>query len=1045
MTEKIKILKASAGSGKTFALAKEYIRLLLQSGDPYAYRHILAVTFTNKATDEMKGRILKELDILASNPEKSSYLADMEEYTGKDKRYISSMSKTLLSNILNDYSAFSVSTIDRFFQRALKAFSREIGQFASYQVELDKNSLIKESVDRILDSLTEKDKVLVGWLTDSFKDNLDRGRRFDMGESLYDMAVALKNEEHRDVVEQNGIDETAAYSKEALSALKKSCDAIIGQFLSELRRIASAIVKGFVNAGVDLADTVGKGRTFRQLEKYADLQNYVDFELPKDTLLSTLADKDKWFAKANAQLLPLVQHLETEANEFCALFEAPYVEFNTAVILRAQIYALGLCAELNLSFDTLMKEKNVLSLDDSNTILKGIIDGSDAPFIYEKLGVRFDHFLLDEFQDTARIQWENFRPLLENSVANGNANLIVGDVKQSIYRWRNSDWNLLNSELKSQFGSMADEQCLTSNWRSTRTIVEFNNGFYKFAAKSLDGILGDGAHVVSDIYSDVKQDVESKEEACGNVNVILCKTGLHDDGLQLQSVLAEVDRLTASGANYSDIGILVRTNGQASLIAESLLEKGFPVISDEALSVKASLAVRRIVALMSYANNPDNKLNAFLASSLDVSIPSEWHSLVDLCEHFIRSIRQSQNTDYEGEVSYIQAFMDCLQEWVGINGNSLGEFLEFWDGQDPKISSPDDADAVRVMTIHKSKGLAFPYVIFPFAESALYKQNEHWCYPAVEGTGLEIAGNGVYRVNLTENSALSYFSESYWEERKMQLVDAINAYYVATTRAEKGMTIIAPMPSKDFKDGKSTYKKMSDVLYDYVLRDAAGAGFRSIAAHPEMEDYAGEDEAFMLGEDYVFQAKDDAGQSDAGANASGYPSFALNPEEGLGRLEFSSDSADFFSEDGTVGIGASGRLRGVVLHDILSEVIVPEDLDSAVEASFAAGSIGSEDRDSILSMLKERVESASRLGWFPADRSKVFTESSVINVDGEVYRPDRVIVDGKKVIVVDYKFGKEEKKYLRQIGNYARLYKSMGYPDVEAYLWYVENDKVVRG
>ena len=201
MTEKIKILKASAGSGKTFALAKEYIRLLLQSGDPYAYRHILAVTFTNKATDEMKGRILKELDILASNPEKSSYLADMEEYTGKDKRYISAMSKTLLSNILNDYSAFSVSTIDRFFQRALKAFSREIGQFASYQVELDKNSLIKESVDRILDSLTEKDKVLVGWLTDSFKDNLDRGRRFDMGESLYDMAVALKNEEHRDVVE----------------------------------------------------------------------------------------------------------------------------------------------------------------------------------------------------------------------------------------------------------------------------------------------------------------------------------------------------------------------------------------------------------------------------------------------------------------------------------------------------------------------------------------------------------------------------------------------------------------------------------------------------------------------------------------------------------------------------------------------------------------------------------------------------------------------------------------------------------------------------
>ena len=1042
MKEKgLNIVKASAGSGKTFTLAKEYIRLLLENysaseGSPY--RHILAVTFTNKATAEMKGRILKELDILASAPKSSKYLEALVEETGRSAQEISAMSRKMLCGILNDYGAFSVSTIDTFFQRTLKAFSREIGQFASYQVELDRKSLINESVDRILDSITENDRDLLKWLTDSVKYNLSVGKKYDIGSGLYEMATALKSEEHRDVVEKSGIDEAAMYSKGALSALKKKCDSIIDAYLSEVRARASVVVQGFGDAGVSLSNT-SRG-VLKPLAEYAVAKVLSDFPDKDDSFFSKISDKENWFAKKNEKLLPLVGHLENAMREFCALFGERYKECNTAVMVRDQIFSLGLYAEIKASFEALMKEKNVLCLDDSNTILKGIIDGSDAPFIYEKLGVRYDSFLLDEFQDTSRIQWENFLPLLKNSVASGNRDLVVGDVKQSIYRWRNSDWNLLNTEIQAEFKDGSDVVTLNDNWRSTREVVNFNNDFYAFAAKELDSLAGTGE--IKSIYADVRQTPKAAEEACGNVNVFFC-SGRFDEGkqAQLQVVLEEVDRLKSSGAWNSDICILVRTNADGALVAEALLEKGIPVISDEALSVKSSLAVRRLVALMSYANNPGDRLNSFLASSLGIEAPGEWHSLVDLCEYFIREMKSSLNTEFDGEVPYLQAFMDELQDWTKINGNVLGEFLDYWEGIDPKISSPDGVDAVEIMTVHKSKGLEPNYVIFPFAECALYSKDDHWCRPEVSGTELE-GLDGIYRVNLSSKAEKSYFGDAYSAERKMQMVDALNVYYVATTRAKKGMTIITSMPSKEFKDG-APYGKMSDLLYDYVLRDKTGAGFKSIPAHPDNDGvpYSGEDEGFMKGEPYQFH-HDGGVTSDV--NAVGYSSYLLNPEEGEPRLRFSTASQDFFSEDGTTGFEASGRLKGIVLHDIMSRVIVPDDLAGAVEESFGDGSIDLKEKEEILELLADRIGSAEERGWFPDDRSKVLTETSVIGADGEIHRPDRVIVDGGKVVVVDYKFGAEEKAYFRQVRRYAELYRAMGYSDVEAYLWYVEENNVVK-
>ena len=512
----LKIMKASAGSGKTYSLARTYINLLLKNDDRYAYRHILAVTFTNKATDEMKSRILKELHVMATNPSGSSYLKDFVPSLFASEELMQKKAQTVLHDILHDYSAFAVSTIDRFFQQTLKAFSREIGQFASYQVELDKDSLVAESVDRILDSLTESSGGLLSWLTDNVLEQIEQGGRYSMDANLLNMAMRLKSSQRQEAVEKAGIDEDQTYSKDNLNRIRTSCRQIIADFRKEVKDRAKRALEILETAGVDPADS---NRGFlSSLYIYAELKENEQFDAPKDTFFSRAADPDQWFAKSKVgKYMPLVYpFLEAPLEDFCSLWGKEYAVYNTACILDGQIYGLGVAGELRRTFSELMKEKNVLCIEDSNTILRDIIDGSDAPFVYEKLGVRFDHFLLDEFQDTAQVQWTNFSPLLHNSDSQGGENLIVGDVKQSIYRWRGSDWKLLDKDIPGEFPDHIEE-VLDTNYRSLKNVVTFNNEFFEYASAQLDtqtGVQGEGP--LARIYSDVKQKVARKaaEDGC---------------------------------------------------------------------------------------------------------------------------------------------------------------------------------------------------------------------------------------------------------------------------------------------------------------------------------------------------------------------------------------------------------------------------------------------------------------------------------------------------------------------------------------------------
>ncbi len=1074
----LEILKASAGSGKTYRLARKYIELVLESRDRYAYRHILAVTFTNKATDEMKRRILKELDVLAKNPCDSGYYGFFVPERFPSGAELQKKAASVLSDMLHDYSAFAVSTIDRFFQQTLKAFSREIGQFASYQVELDKDSLVAESVDRILDSLTEEDAGLLSWLTDNVLEQIEQGGRYSMDANLLEMAKRLKSPQRMEVLEKAGLDPDREYPKEKLMEIRSACRRIMADFREVVRTKAAAALAVLEQAGVNPADS---NRGFmKALYVYRELDDNEVIVAPSASFLTKAADSGQWFAKSKAgKLLPLVcPFLEAPLEDFCGLFGNEFKVYNTASILDGQLYGLGVAGELNRTFRELMKEKNVLCIDDSNTILRDIIDGSDAPFVYEKIGVRYENYLLDEFQDTSNVQWNNFSPLLKESDSRGGGNLIVGDVKQSIYRWRGSDWKLLNETVPGEFEGHVEE-VLDSNFRSLANVVNFNNLFYKTAAGILDRIGGhekDGP--LAAIYSDVRQKVGKNEKRReegrpllpeGSVSLTFC-----NKDNELEKVLEAVHEAVSNGAKLSEIAVLTRSNAIGEAVAMCLIDSGVPVMTDDSLRVKSSITVRRLVSLMSLADNPADTVNGYLAKSLEIRMPESCGSLVDMAEALFRELKGNDSEGlWKGEAQHVQSFMDHLQDYVSSNGNNLRGFLKHWEEENPSISSPSSGESVRVMTIHKSKGLDFPYVIIPFAENiTLYKAGNYWCVPDLGDTPLEGVAEGVYDVTLSKSSENTLFSDDFAKENFLQQVDNINTIYVAMTRAACGMHIIAKTPSSkvlEAMDAGDTrqFSDFSQILYWFADVSADGGdvpGNEELLPPFEVRKTVVEEGAdegsegnvsirFDIGEVVDFNALrkyDDKGP-DSFETSDEFPSIPLNGEglEGgdvceRGRLKFTADSLDFFSEDGEAGMAASNRIKGVVLHDILSRIERPDDLETAVNQSLLSGDITLAEAGEARELLKARIDSAEKRGWFPEIYDRILNESTLIDERGEMHRPDRVVIADGKVTIIDYKFGEHRRSYERQLKGYREIWRRMGYSSVSAFLWYVHTDEVVE-
>ena len=1036
----ITILKASAGSGKTYHLTRTYIRLLLCNPSDTAYRHILAVTFTNKATDEMKNRILEELHQLASNPAGSHYLKDFVPSDFPSAEALQQKAARVLSNLLHDYGAFSVSTIDRFFQQTLKAFSHELGIYSSYKVELDRPSLVEESVSRVLDSVSEQDRSLLDWLSDMAMEQIGKGERYSLLRHLSDMAGRLMSEELRNCREENGIG-VAAYSRDSLRALRRLCRKVMDDTLETLRTSAAAVRDAFAAAGFAMEET-SHGIISKNVSRFLSLQPGDPLPAFTSTFPRDAPDYGCWWknadkartASAEGSLMPPVLAL-------ISAYEVGRKHFNTALALSRQISDLGILTELLHEFDTLVREKNVVCLDDANHHLREIIDGSDTPFVYEKMGVRYDHFLLDEFQDTSRIQWDNFRPLIANSDAQGFGNLIVGDVKQSIYRWRNSDWKLMAEEVGRAFPDHADD-VLRGNWRSLRNIVAFNNGFFAFAAGELDRLYGhDGAAGIARLYDVGVRDDDGEERSAQKV----CRVS--DDDGRLSFVFTEADRQDGylidavrealeAGARPGDIAVLVRENDQGKHVAALLAEAGIEVLSDEALCLSSSPMVRQLVSLISCVGNPEDTVGSWLArqSGLD-ALSLRYRSLPDLCEQLIRLLEKRQGKEAVARESrYLFAFMDVVQDFTSLNGHAPDAFLKYWKEKESKlsVSSPADADAVRVMTIHKAKGLEFPYVIFPYVEKmTLFRQGNRWSVLHTEGTPFAPMPPAAFDVNLSGTSLNTLFDRQYLEELRMQYIDNLNLLYVALTRPSGALTVISTAEAGE--------KNCAMILRSYLDREGAVSGF----GEEQAEDGT---VVYRKGAFPEFSALRKR-ETRAERQDASFVSWPLNPEDGTeeedvrvrGRLKFSADAVDFFSADAAL----RPRRNGIVLHGILSSVIVPGDLPGAVEAAFSRGDLDRAQAGDAQELLAARI--AAHPEWFPAGGAQVLAETTLIDTDGQEYRPDRVVIRDGRVTVIDYKFGAERPAYARQVARYADIYRRMGYAQVDTVLWYVPSDRIVRG
>lgn len=1072
----ITVAKASAGSGKTYTLARTYISLLLKSRDPYAYRHILAVTFTNKATGEMKARILKELDVLSKSAESSDYFHDFVPSLCKDAGQLQSRCTRILNAILNDYGAFSIYTIDAFFQQVLRSFARELGQFESYQLEIDKENVVNESVDRLLESISEDNAELVGWLKKTAMQQIDTKGYFDIRRTLYDAASGLQEPQFRRWLAAKGImNPDELFSKEDMSEFRRRCDAVVKDFHSRVKAAAEQMLKNIEQAGITASDCRQKG-DIPKLRSYTRLTMRTALDAPTEPFCKRVSDPQNLMKAASAKKAAQVpEDYTAAAKELVSLFyedggfrtvSRHFKTYNTALKVRDAAQGLGVSRELLQAFSSLLKERNILCLDDSNGLLSKIIDGSDVPFVYEKTGVKYENFLLDEFQDTSLVQWDNFRPLLAESNAGAHDNLIVGDVKQSIYRWRNSDWSLLDEKVAEEFPSSVEltdpegRPMLSRNFRTEENVVEFNNAFFEYLSEGLAGMFpGEQGRKIRGIYADVRQTVH-KKGGLGEVRAYFCDADKDGDSVLDKTVELIEEVHGSKGAGYGDIAIVLRNNKPGEKIADTLIERGVPVISDDSLTVNNSVAVRKILSVLASVENPQNRISGYLARSIGFEPSNGVSSIVSLTEEIIRCLKSSNEELVRNDTVYIQAFVDWLQNWTLNNGNRLKDFLKAWadnnnEKKSVKISSPAVNDAVRVITIHKSKGLEYPYVIVPYIDDiSLFRFGDMWAEPVIpeqdsdsepvrlfDGTVRQM----IFKPCISSQSEQTYFGQKYREESFAQAVDAMNLMYVAMTRAERGLYTISDNLSKEYSENGR-------------LSHAADAVFSFVSSHTSDDADGGHGIRFVRKErescvEYVFGkfcSKEDIERCRPAKTRqgryrrekheeqleSGYPSFA--PDES--RLKIDRDASDFFRPEKEDQF----RLRGIVLHNILSSVTVPSDLDRAVKAAVEAGELSQKEGTRAYELLRKRIGQVADRGWFPEDGAIVLNEREIVTEEGERLRPDRVIMDGDGVCIIDYKFGKHNPEYARQLKSYAETYASLGYATVRAYLWYVYTGEVEK-
>lgn len=1074
----LNIYRASAGSGKTYRLTQDYIRLLFNAYQhERTHRRVLAVTFTNKATEEMKSRVLNELFKLAQG-QKSDYRSELtNEFTLTEEK-VNERAKKILNRILQDYSAFSISTIDAFFQQILRSFAREIGINGGYNLELNTEETLDSAIDTLFQDLSkEENKQLLQWMTKFAEEKVEQAESWNIRKNILELG--------REIFKEN-------YQFKADETNKKLHDKnFLKEYIAKIRKEKKefeTIVESKANEALAIIEKSDlKPEDFTRSLMHKTLQKICngEFEIT-DTFIKFGDDASNCYTKNKPQEIKTAietayyNGLGDALKNIIVLLTNDISRYNTADLILKHLNTLGVLSDLAMYIQLFTSEQNSMLISDTNMLLSKIIEDSDTPFVYERTGINVDHFMIDEFQDTSVLQWRNFKPLIKESLGFDKENMLVGDVKQSIYRWRNSDWKLLQEQVKDDFReNQLTDKVLDTNWRSDKNIVEFNNDFFQSTAKLLQDkfnenitpILGTYPHLgkmttkITDAYTDVFQQVSTKANI-GHVKFEFIENQGKKEDWQKESlsrIPKTIENLIDNGYKPADIAFLVRTKEQASTLINFLFQyKNSPearkdisynVIGNEGLTLTSSQSVRFIISLLKLLENPKDDIQRAILNyeylrgkqkktndeaiklallpqpdgfdEISIHFTTEENSLLKKMKHLpfyeqIESIIYSfQLIDWFPEAVFLQAFQDMIFRFVNIRNADLNSFLVWWEKNKDKqyISTPENQDAFRVMTIHKSKGLDFKAVIIPFCDWALDSNKNRqmiWLQTDEE----PFSELPLIPISFSSKLSNTVFASQYYEELMHQYVDSLNIAYVAFTRAKHELICFVPTPKEKSGKNKSeleSISNLSDILLKYALQQT---------------NYALQlEQGFTYERGAITIAPTTEKKTEAVSKIDDYPISLIN-----NRLKIKSLITQEWKTEKT--IDENPLNFGILMHKILQNLTKKDDEHKLIQALITSGEISEYESEFIKNTMSKFWKLPHIEHWFFGD-GKTLNEATILLPKGEHYRPDRVIINKNKAIVTDYKFGAEKRaSYIKQIKKYGDILTKMNY-EPEMYLVYV--------
>ena len=1063
----LKVYKSSAGSGKTFILVLEYLKLVLAHPDDY--KAILAITFTNKAADEMKHRIIDALVSLSSGEDTAVRKILSEQFSDSD---LTKKSERALKNILHDYSSFSVSTIDSFFQKILRALAREINLPLNMEVEVEMDDAILEVTDKLLKEIGI-DKELTQWLTDLAIQKIDDEKGWNLEKDIASVARELFKEKRHN---------SKTLSREEIQKHYKRLLLIRQHFENKMKDSGNKALAIIQKNNLEISDfSHGSKGVAGYFLKIINGKDSEDYKI-KGRVADAMQSSEKWATKksdrrneiltvASEELIPLLLNINSYV-------EIEFRNYQSAVEVIRKIYLFGLVNDLQKKFSEYREDNNVILLSDTTRLLNNVIHDQDAPFLYEKTGNRYKHLLIDEFQDTSQLQWKNLLPLIINTLGSGFTTLIVGDAKQSIYRWRGGNMNLLLTGIfndLNNFKSLIKEEVLSVNYRSKKSVIEFNNSFFKNAPELVNEQLGMNNYPPLQLAynEDLKQKIDTRNEIGGFVRMRFLTASEKDNGKDgwkdpaFTELLSTIKKLLENNYSYKDICILVRKNSDGNDIANMLFENGIEeIISPDSLLITSSPKISFILDVFRFLLDNSNAIAKseiiyYYRRYLTDNKNENWHEVFS--DHKKAGFKSKNNFEknkgtlfegLEGNLfnrilpesftsqissfsklpvyelteqlmsifnlnsspdSYMQRFQDLVLEYSSKSNSSLDGFLNWWENSksvsNASVIIPENTDAIKIMTIHRSKGLQFPIVLMPFTDWRLLPKPNELMWMDTKDSPLEELGMVV--VSSSDKLRDTYFQKEYEEEVNQTIIDNINMLYVAFTRAEEKLFVWCPADNKNELNSISKLIFRTCQSIDIDFSDTFDIGMDEPRKQEDLRKKKHMDTQYLKT----------------------YPSTLW--QDKLSLASHSGDLLSIFNDKKMSKIN-----YGILVHSVLAEIHKISEVDSVVEKILFEGIINEEDSLQLKNEIKG-ILNVPEIAKLFNESYKIFAERELLMPDGEVFRPDRVLIKNNAAIVIDFKTGRREKKHIDQIIGYARILHSIGYEEVESKIVYLTDRSVL--